>query len=899
MSHVPLLDRLGRLEERLARIEQRLGLDQLPTPAQATQRIPAPAAWPPEPSVALPPPLPVRQPPAPLPVLAHAEPPILAYAPKPPPAPPAAQGRLEQTIGLKWAGWVGAVVLVIGAGLGIHYAYQNHWFELISPAGRLALMSLAGLALLGAGEIVLRRVSAAAAAALFGAGVAILFVVSHAGHAYFRLYQAQTAFVFMALTAVIGAAVAVRGQMVSIAILALIGGNLAPLVIQGDNSLLVPFLAYLLMLQIVAVGLAWWGEHGKWWVLRVLSFLGTALWVLSVVAGPDQRHDPSLAPLWFGIVYWAVYQAELTASGSRAGRESPQGGGIAFSAYATAALTALMLYVLREQTPALRGLVTLAMAAACGVMGPLLARGRPVLRMLGGGLAAQAVVLVVLAVPVALDGARVSVAWAGLAVVFALAGARLNLPMLRAAAMLIWVLAAGSLVRWAHAGDAEDDWVLLQWTVLEPYAVLGWGLTVVGMIVASLVHSGHGRGEADDEFSPVSLVLAGMASLLFALTSIQGLDATPATIALVVYAWVMALIRGIDRHLRLPAHAAAALALALVKWAAVDALGDRFAADWVATAQRPLCNPVMASGMLIAVSLAGIFWLRRRDWLELLGMGEKPEAARISVLALAGLIIALLAFALSLEIDRVVEQSLAAGQISTWPPMQLKLLGWTMLWTLSTITFAGIARVVCGSIQAAAGPLRLAAMALVLIGLKMLLIDSLSWRLAQQPAWVPVLGNMQALCGLIVIAALLGMAWLVRAAGALAASRLPAAVALVVFMCAASLEIDRLFEHAAPGWIADPPLAKQVALSVFWGLLAVGCVVAGFRLRLSGLRYAGLGLFALTLLKVVLVDMSDAEAGYRILSFIALGLLLLGTSVLYGKLSPRLLGSDQAAGRGG
>ena len=40
-------------------------------------------------------------------------------------------------IGLKWAGWVGAIVLVIGAGLGIKYAYTQGWFPTVPPSLRL------------------------------------------------------------------------------------------------------------------------------------------------------------------------------------------------------------------------------------------------------------------------------------------------------------------------------------------------------------------------------------------------------------------------------------------------------------------------------------------------------------------------------------------------------------------------------------------------------------------------------------------------------------------------------------------------------------------------------------------------------------------------------------------
>jgi uncharacterized membrane protein len=87
----------------------------------------------------------------------------------------------------------------------------------------------------------------------------------------------------------------------------------------------------------------------------------------------------------------------------------------------------------------------------------------------------------------------------------------------------------------------------------------------------------------------------------------------------------------------------------------------------------------------------------------------------------------------------------------------------------------------------------------------------------------------------------------------------------------------------------DAARAGQVAISVFWSIYALGCIVLGFAIRLAGLRYFGLALFAITAAKVVFIDLSTIETGYRVLSFLGLGLLLLGTSVLYGKLSPILL----------
>ena len=47
---------------------------------------------------------------------------------------------LEQIIGLKLAGWVGAIVLVIGAGFGIKFAYDQGWLGMLSPTLRLLVV---------------------------------------------------------------------------------------------------------------------------------------------------------------------------------------------------------------------------------------------------------------------------------------------------------------------------------------------------------------------------------------------------------------------------------------------------------------------------------------------------------------------------------------------------------------------------------------------------------------------------------------------------------------------------------------------------------------------------------------------------------------------------------------
>jgi uncharacterized membrane protein len=109
-----------------------------------------------------------------------------------------------------------------------------------------------------------------------------------------------------------------------------------------------------------------------------------------------------------------------------------------------------------------------------------------------------------------------------------------------------------------------------------------------------------------------------------------------------------------------------------------------------------------------------------------------------------------------------------------------------------------------------------------------------------------------------------------------------------------TLEIGRWYAVRADAARETPAAedyvrAAQVTISVFWSVYAIACVALGFAVRVAGVRYFGLALFALTVVKVFFVDLSTVSTGYRILSFLGLGLLLLGTSVLYGKLSPVLL----------
>ena len=73
----------------------------------------------------------------------------------------------------------------------------------------------------------------------------------------------------------------------------------------------------------------------------------------------------------------------------------------------------------------------------------------------------------------------------------------------------------------------------------------------------------------------------------------------------------------------------------------------------------------------------------------------------------------------------------------------------------------------------------------------------------------------------------------------------------------------------------------QFSYSAWFMLFGAILLAAGFWRRSSFLRWQALVLLAFAIGKVFLFDMSELSQGYRILSFLGLGVLLLGVSFVY------------------
>ena len=528
----------------------------------------------------------------------YVQPPRAAQPPPPRVAvvPPAVRPSLEQAIGLRWAGWAGAIACVVGAALGIEFAYRQGWFQVVSPAMRvMALVAVAG-ALIGVGEWVYRRVNPWSAVGPFATGVAVLFLAAYAGQAFYGLYGRPTAFAFMVTATIVGAAVARRGDLVSIAAVSIVGGNLAPWLLRGDVPRPGGFFAYLLAMELIAVGLAWRGGR-KWWVLRGLSLATTAVWVAAVLPLPPFVGVTTVA---FLVAFAAVYHAERIASAAVAVADDAEAAGsVAFGCCVTAALAAGLLFLSRSDPAAFRTAEVLAMAAAAAVLAFATRRGGAGLRATAAGFVVQSAGLVVLAVPVATSGGSVAIGWGLLAVGLAVAGR-----WSRAAAMaapLVWMFSVGDLVLWAEGftGDGRAGRTLfaVAGRAVPAYAAAAWALAVGGHAVATLTR----RRDRVEQGDGIAALVDTVSALTFVAASLVALPTTAGTTACVAYAAAVTVAAATGV---LPASVATAVAVFVaVKWMAADTVVNRPASG--ATA------PTAALGGAIVAVLVGAGWANR------------------------------------------------------------------------------------------------------------------------------------------------------------------------------------------------------------------------------------------------------------------------------------------------
>ena len=189
---------------------------------------------------------------------------------------------VEQALASRWFVWIGGAAVALAGLLLIKYAHDH---SLISPALRVVLGMMLAAALVAAGEYVRRSRSAAVVdyvpAALSAAGLVTGFGSVYAAHALYNIIPGSLAFIGLGLIA-LGAFALSRLQGPLIAALGLIGAYATPVLVTSDNPNVWAFYPYLF----VIVAASFFTLRGRnWWWLGYLAIAGALIWSLLWING--------------------------------------------------------------------------------------------------------------------------------------------------------------------------------------------------------------------------------------------------------------------------------------------------------------------------------------------------------------------------------------------------------------------------------------------------------------------------------------------------------------------------------------------------------------------------------------------------------------------------------------
>ena len=849
--------RAHALERRLAVIEAQLGLAG-PTPSAVPS--PLPAAPPPaiEPAASASPENPAG---------AESAPPT-AEPPQPPR--PAAKPGFEETLGTRWTVWVGGVALALGGVFLVRYSIEQ---GLLGPGARVAAGALFALMLIGAGEWLRRRETAPALpglssahvpGVLTAAGTSTAFATAFAAYALYGLIGPGVAFVLLGVIAVLTMiAAALHGP--ALAALGLVAALGSPLLVQSQQPQPWAVVVYLAFVALAAYGVA---RLRLWKWLALAAAVGAMIWTVLLVLGAGPDVLPTMAHVAIQI---ALAGAFLIADPYRgvpddAARPDRFVGGVFF------AFALLVIFV-----------------TASAHVGA----GRPVF--------AAVCALMMLGLALRFAPAAPGAAWAALTAVGTLA----LWPVAREAAQEPWTVvpdlitaprpkAVETFLTFASALPltvaAASLWRVARGRTL-PLPTAAWfaGAATLGPLAALVV--AYWRVAALDRSLSFALVAGGLALAFVAVTAwLRRQDdessgavrlAVGATASAAVAALALGLTFALDQGMLTVAFALAALGTAWVSdRLQIPALRRVVAALGVVVLGRLAWDPMIAGGdpggTLIVNWLlwgygvpAAAFYLSAR----ILERSGRDRVVRF-VESLAIVFAALLVF---FEIRHALHGGDPLAEASGH--LDMGLIGTASL-LFSLLMVRAEARRPDIVYQVAS--LAFGAVSLLAAGLGLGVVENPL--LTGEAILGGALFNSLLLAYLMPAVVAAALAWLARRTRPAWYVRSAAGLALALLLLYAMLAIRRVFQGPSIAfWQATGQgelWTYSVALLVIGtALLAVGVV---WNLRLA--RLVSAGCLVVAVLKVFIVDLAHLEGVMRALSFIGLGLALVGIGFAYQKL---------------
>lgn len=232
-------------------------------------------------------------------------------APKPTPAPQPGKTffekypDLEKFIGENLINKIGIVILVLGIAFFVKFAIDKNW---INEIGRVAIGVLSAGALLGLAHK-LRKGYKAFSSVLVGGGLAVLyFTIALAYHTPgYPLYQQQTAsFIILVFVTMFAVFLSVLYNRMEIAILAILGGFSAPLMVSNGSGNYIVLFSYLMLLD---AGMLVLSYYKKWRAVNIVAFAFTMVlfggWLIAQLV--DSKYDSFGGAFFFATGFYVIF----------------------------------------------------------------------------------------------------------------------------------------------------------------------------------------------------------------------------------------------------------------------------------------------------------------------------------------------------------------------------------------------------------------------------------------------------------------------------------------------------------------------------------------------------------------------------------------------------------------
>lgn len=774
---------------------------------------------------------------------------------------PSAGEFSESAVARRALTWAGVLAVFASVGFFIKYAVDQHWIVL-TPTGRVAMGLAVGLAFAVAGIVANRRDMRPLGQGLVGGGLAILYLALYAAWAFWDepLWPQEAIFAAMVGVTAAGLAIAVILNALSTGVLALIGGMLTPLLVGGEAPRPNVLFTYLLILDAGVFGVAF---ARRWKALDSLAFFGTAVWYALWLIRFYETPDLPLALAWLGTFY-AVFAAIPFVHAVRRHGELTGLRFVAMVGHAMATLAAVSYLLYGDHRIAL-GWAVLAMGAVYGVQAAILRLLRNPNRHAVIGYSVLGMFMVTLSVAYffRLDGRLL--AWSGEAVALLVMGYRLRFKPLRIGAAVIQAIALAWLV-------------LGHWPMADPEAAFAINrefATVAAMALGLGLFAGVHRWHRDlaDEDDRALLPYAVLATIGLALTmlhrefmrTLPGWASRQAVRIAPVLLWSAGTVTvgALAAWLGRAPYRVAALGVYAVALAMAFLLVD----STPPVGQTPVLNArLLVSLVPLAVAVAGLEAVR--------SLGRRAVERTVDPVlgALSGFgILWLAADDFRTLLDR--ETLAALCLVATWmigsaAAMAGAVLGRRAHWLFVSVTALCLASIEVTRMYVGDWPretlfvnARFVASALPavlwMVYGRLIARDMRLRDMAREAA-----GTGWAVAGL----GILGL-WLLLSA-----------------------EVWQFCTEGATGETREAAVRRgNLSLSLVWGLYAAAMMTVGFWRRVRPLRLVALGLFGVTCVKLVFVDIwSSLEPLYRIAAFAVLGMLMIGVSYAYHVVERRM-----------